>query len=246
MLRPLSVAILCSRRCPGAAELLRDRRRGWRWRLAGVLTSEEDFTGRRLLEAAGISVVSHPIRDFYHRRRRPLSDLTVRREYDEELVKVLSVYDADLVLLSGYLFRVTPPLLDAFGGRVVNVHGSDLTRLGTDGLPRYLGLRAIRDAVFAGEGETRATAHWVTDEIDLGPPIARSPAFPVPQRLRDARSRGDLAALKAGAREHEERMLEEAWGPLWIEVIRLFGAHSIVPPPRCTRPLTRAAGEVAW
>lgn len=243
MLRPLSVAILCSRRCPGAAELLRDRRRGWRWKLAGVVTSERDFAGRRLFEAAGVPVVSHAIRDFYRWRGRPISDLGVRREYDEEVARVLSALHPDLLLLSGYLYRVTPPLLDELRGRVVNIHGSDLTRFDDAGLPRYLGLRAVRDAILAGEPETRATAHWVTDEIDLGPPIALSPPFPVPARLREARACGDLAALKAGARDHQERMLEEAWGPLWKQVLRLYGADRIAPPPRPPRVLPRAAGE---
>jgi phosphoribosylglycinamide formyltransferase-1 len=245
MLRPLSVAILCSRRCPGAEELLRDRRRGWRWRLAGVLTSEEDFADRAILEEAGIVVLRHPIRDFYRPHERPLSDLAVRREYDREVATVISALHPDLLLLSGYLYRVTEPLLDAFGGRVVNIHGSDLTRLGPDGLPGYLGLRAVRDAVFAGEPETRATAHWVTDEIDLGPPIARSESFPVSPPAAAARARGDLSTLKALARAHEERMLAEAWGPLWKQIIRLYGASRIAPPPRPGREMPRAAGEAS-
>ena len=239
MLTPLRVAILCSRRCPGAADLLRDRRRGWRWQLAGVLTSEEDFTERRLFAAAGIPVLRHPIRDFYRQRGRPLSDLDVRREYDHEVAMVLSGFHADLLLLSGYLYRVTEPLLEAFGGRIVNVHGSDLTRRGADGMPMYLGLRAVRDAIFAGEPETWATAHWVTEEIDLGPPIARSPSFPVSPLAAAALARGDVPAVKASAFAPQERMLEEAWGPLWKNVIRLVGTGRIAPAPRPRPSRTR-------
>jgi folate-dependent phosphoribosylglycinamide formyltransferase PurN len=248
MLRPLRVAVLCSRRCPGAADLLADRRRGWRWQLTGVLTSEEDMADRPLFAAAGVPVLSHPIRDFYRRRGRPLSDLATRREYDEEVARALSPFQADLLLLSGYLYIATEQLLDAFGRRIVNVHGSDLTRADANGRPKYPGLRAVRDAIFAGEFETRATAHWVTEELDMGPPIVRSRAFPVSPLVPDALARGDVRALKAYAFAHQEWMLAEAWGPLWTTVIGLAGASRITPPNRApSAPSRFAAQEVsAW
>ncbi|HEU4463794.1 MAG TPA: formyltransferase family protein, partial [Gemmatimonadota bacterium] len=205
-MRPLRVAILCSRRCPGAADLLGDRRRGWRWELAGVLTSEEDMAERPLFARAHVPVLSRPIRGFYSRSGRPLSDLATRREYDQTVAHALAAFEADLLLLSGYTYLVTEPVLSAFSGRIVNVHGSDLTRVGSDGRPMYLGLRAVRDAIFAGEPETRATAHWVTEELDMGPPILRSRAFPVSPLAADALARGDIRALKAYAFAHQEWM----------------------------------------
>jgi folate-dependent phosphoribosylglycinamide formyltransferase PurN len=229
MLKPLRVAVLCSGRCPGAADLLSDRARGRRWELVGALTTEEEMVDRPLFESAKVPLVSEPIRPFYRRRCRRISDLSVRAEYDEEVARLLNSFHPDLLLFSSYLYFATPTLLDAYGGRVINIHGSDLNRLGPDGRPRYVGLRAVRDSILAGEPETRATAHWVTEELDMGPPILRSAAFPVSPLVPPALARGDLASVKAYAFAHQEWMLSEAWGPMWRAVLRLVTSGRAVP-----------------
>ena len=227
-LHPFRVAVLSSRRCPGARELLADRGRGRRWRLVCAVTNEAEFAERGLFASAGVPVVSHPIREFYARRRRPLGDLDVRREYDEELATVLSASRPDLLLLSSCLYVVTRPLLDALGGRVVNIHGSDLTRRDDQGRPKYLGLRAVAGAILAGEPETRATAHWATEDVDLGPPIVRSRPFPVAPLVRSLRATNGHA-VRAYAHAHQEWMLREAWGPLAVAVVRLAASGRIAP-----------------
>jgi folate-dependent phosphoribosylglycinamide formyltransferase PurN len=234
--RPYRVAVLSSRRCPGARQLLAAPPRGPRWQLVCAATNEEDVAERDLFASAGVPVVTHPIREFYRRRRRPLGDLALRREYDAELARVLSVSRPDLLLLSSCLYVVTRPLLDAFAGRVVNIHGSDLTMRDPEGKPKYLGLRAVADAILAGESATRATAHWVTEDVDLGPPILRSRPFPVAPFVSSLLPE-NRHAVKAYAHAHQEWMLQEAWGPLAVEVLRLAAAGRIAPeesagPPR--------------
>ena len=221
MLKRLRVAVLCSRRCPGARDLLSDPMRGRTWELAAALATHDEMADVRVFDAAEVPVVSHPIRTFYRRRGRPLSDFSVRAEYDDRTARLLDPFRPDLLLFSSYLYIATPALLDRFGGRVVNVHGSDLSRQGPDGRPKYLGLRAVRDAIVAGEPETRATAHWVTEDVDLGPSILRSAAFPVSPLVAPALARGDLSSVKAYAFAHQEWMLSEAWGPMWRAVLRL-------------------------
>jgi len=231
MLTPLRVAVLCSRRCPGARDLLAGGAPGAPWELVAALSSDEELADRSLLEAAGVPLYSFPIRAYYRRRGRPLSDLSVRADYDHEVGRFLAPFRPDLLLFSSYLYVATPALLDRFDGRVINIHGSDLDRRGPDGRPKYLGLRAVRDAILAGERETRATAHWVTEEVDLGPPILRSAAFPVSPLVRAALERSDLASVKAYAFAHQEWMLSEAWGPLWRDVLGLMTAGSARPEP---------------
>ena len=99
-------------------------------------------------------------------------------------------------------------MLEAFPDRIVNVHGSDLARTGARGRPLYAGLRAVRDAIRAGEPETRATAHFVTERLDEGPILLRSRPFPVSPLVADLRRRGLAHALKAYAFAHQEWMLE--------------------------------------
>lgn len=220
MLKPLRVAVLCSRRCPGVADLLSGGGPGGRWNVVAALTTEESLPEQPLFESARVPVVSSPIRAFYRRRGRPISDLSVREEYDEDVARLLSCFHPDLLLFSSYLYFATCALLASRGGRVINIHGSDLYRRGPDGRPLYVGLRAVRNAILAGEPETRATAHWVTEELDAGTPILRSRPFPVSPLVPAALARHDIASVKAYAFAHQEWMLNEAWGPMWRAVLR--------------------------
>lgn len=217
---PLRVAVLASRRAPGLADLLAQR--GSQYEIACLLSSEEDFLDTALLREAGVRFLSHPIGPFFQWRRDRLWSLRERRHYDRATVRLLSRYRPDLLLLSGYLYILTRPILDAHPGRIVNVHGSDLARRGPDRRPLYPGLRAVRDAIRAGETETRATAHRVTERLDDGPILLRSPAFPVAPFVAALRAAGAEHALNAYAFAHQEWMLSAAWGPLLTGAVRLI------------------------
>jgi folate-dependent phosphoribosylglycinamide formyltransferase PurN len=120
---------------------------------------------------------------------------------------LLEPYDADLVVLCGYLHILTAPMLDRYRDRLVNVHDGDLTVLDADGRPRWRGLRSTRDAMLAGAGETRSVVHLVTEEVDLGPVLLRSRPFPVRQTSASAQ---------------RDWMMRTAWGPLLARTIYLF------------------------
>jgi phosphoribosylglycinamide formyltransferase 1 len=218
--RPLRVAVLTSRRAPGLTELLAER--GDLYQIVCVLPSEEDPDAR--LEAADVPVVPNLIRRFYARGHVELSDLAVRRAYDRRTVRLLAPHAPDLLLMSSYLYIVTEPLLSAYSGRIVNVHGSDLARLGPDGRPLYPGLRAVRDAIAAGETETRASSHIVTEAIDAGPILRRSRPYPVAPVAAALRAAGAQHALNAYAYAHQEWMLLTAWGPLLLDAVARFAA----------------------
>jgi len=228
-LRPLRVAVLSSHRCPGAAELLADPALGRRWEIACVFSSETDFETRPLFLGADVPFVSYPIRDFYSRRKARLSDMAVRREYDAAVAALLRLWEPDLLLFSSYLYVATPVLLSAGAEGAINIHGSDLASLGADGRPRYPGLRAVPDAILAGEPETRATAHWVTEDVDEGPPILRSRPYPVAPFVRELLAAGNRRAVKAYACAHQEWMLADAWGPLAVRALRHACAGSRAP-----------------
>jgi folate-dependent phosphoribosylglycinamide formyltransferase PurN len=223
------VALLCSRRCPGLEHLLAGHRRR-DFDLVGVLVSDGGLVSdaglpvRGGLSEARVAVLDHPIRSFYG--GRPISDLARRREFDERSVALLAPHRPDFVLLSSYLYLLTEPMLEAFPGRIANVHGSDLLRKGTGGRPRYPGLRAVRDAITAGEAETRATAHVVTERLDDGPVLVRSRPFPVPPFVTELRRRGLVHAVHAYAFAHQEWMLATAWGPLLTDSIALLSGQT--------------------
>jgi folate-dependent phosphoribosylglycinamide formyltransferase PurN len=225
-LHEFRVALLCSRRAPGLPHLL-DAAQATSWRIVVGVTSDPDSEAPGLLEGAGIPALVHDITAFYRARGARLSDLGLRRDYDRGTVELLRPFRPDLVVLCGYLHVATAPLLEAHPSRIINVHDSDLAIADGDGLPRYRGLHATRDAIFAGEPETRSTVHLVTQQVDVGPLLVRSWAFPTHPLVRDARRLGAADILKAYAYAQREWMARAAWGPLLARAIELFARGDV-------------------
>jgi phosphoribosylglycinamide formyltransferase-1 len=112
-------------------------------------------------------------------------------ELESALAQALLDSGARLVVLAGYMRVVKGPLLDAFPGRILNIHPSLL--------PAFKGLAAWKQALDAGVPETGCTVHWVDASLDGGPIIAqeRVPVLP-----------GDTAeSLHARIQQAEHRLL---------------------------------------
>ena len=193
--------------------------------IEGVITS--DSASAVLPESAGMRApcVVHDIREFYRREDAKVTDLAIRPYYDAVTARRLAGFSADLVVLCGYIHILTAPVLSAFPNRVINVHDSDLLLLGRDGRPRYRGLRSTRDAIFAGEPETRSTIHVVTPEVDNGPALVRSWPFPVASLMDRAREWQSTDMLKAYAYAHREWMMRAAWGRMLSTAVSLISGH---------------------
>lgn len=210
---PLRVALLCSSRAPGVHELLSDPMRGMLYELACVISTEPDFPEIHEILEAGIPCAARP---------RPPKNLSLRRHYDAETASQLMAFDVDVVVLCCYLRILTAPMLEAFPGRIINLHDSDLAVTTADGARRYVGLRSTRDAIAAGETHTRATAHWVNERVDCGPILLRTKPFPVSSIAADARAWGATDILKAYAYAHREWVIRTSWGPLMKRAIHLL------------------------
>jgi phosphoribosylglycinamide formyltransferase-1 len=88
-----------------------------------------------------------------------------RAERDLVLAGWLEEHGVELVVLAGYMHLLTPPFLQRFPGRVVNVHPSLL--------PRFPGAHPIEDALAAGVAVTGVTVHYVDEGVDTGPVITQ-------------------------------------------------------------------------
>jgi phosphoribosylglycinamide formyltransferase-1 len=97
-------------------------------------------------------------------------DYKTRDDYDRAVVDILRRHDVDLVCLAGFMRLIGRPLLDAFPGRILNIHPSLL--------PAFPGLDAQKQALEHGVKVSGATVHFVTSELDGGPIIVQS-AVPV-------------------------------------------------------------------
>lgn len=73
---------------------------------------------------------------------------------------------ADLVVLAGFMRILTPAFVSKFEGRLLNIHPSLL--------PKYPGLNTHQRALDAGDKEAGVTVHFVTAELDGGPPIVQA------------------------------------------------------------------------
>ena len=223
----LRVAVVCSRRAPGLSHLLDAPERGRSYELVTVVTSDAECVERQGLAAAGVPCLLHDIRAFYGARGARLGHLGPRPHYDRLTVELLAPYRPDLVILCGYLHIVTGPMLDAYPERLVNIHDSDLMLTDTAGRPKYRGLHAVRDAVCAGESATRSTVHLATPEVDGGPLLLRSWAFPTHPMVDAARDWGATDILKAYAYAQREWMMRASWGPLLATAIGLYARDEV-------------------
>jgi len=91
-----------------------------------------------------------------------------REEWDKKCVQLLCDSQVDLVILVGFMRILSPVFVNAFPGKILNVHPSLL--------PKYAGgmnLDVHRAVIEAGEKETGATIHIVTEALDAGPIVAQ-------------------------------------------------------------------------
>lgn len=81
------------------------------------------------------------------------------------LLQSLRELGIDWVALAGFLVRIPTEFVEAFAGRMLNVHPSLLPKFGGKGM---YGLHVHRAVIEAGEVQTGMTVHWVTARYDEG------------------------------------------------------------------------------
>ncbi|MGB0889754.1 MAG: phosphoribosylglycinamide formyltransferase [Solirubrobacterales bacterium] len=122
-----------------------------------------------------------------------LADFASRELRDAAIAGHLRALSVDLVVLAGYMQILSPGFIAAFHGRIINVHPSLL--------PKYPGLRAIEQALKAGESQTGVTVHYVDEGVDTGPVIAQEAIGIAPGE--------SLESLSRRIHQTEHRLLPE-------------------------------------
>jgi phosphoribosylglycinamide formyltransferase-1 len=82
------------------------------------------------------------------------------------LVQLLQEAQVDFIALAGFMRVIKEPLLQAFPGRILNIHPSLL--------PAFRGLEAWRQALESGVPETGCTVHLVDAGVDTGKILGQS------------------------------------------------------------------------
>ena len=88
-----------------------------------------------------------------------------RAEFDREAAELLRSYRPDYLALAGYMRVLSPVFIQAFAGRILNIHPAD-TR-------QHQGLHAYEWALENQLPETKITVHLVDEGLDTGPILAQ-------------------------------------------------------------------------
>ena len=87
-------------------------------------------------------------------------------EGERRFITAVRAMEPDLLVLAGFMRVLKPGFLNAFTGKIINLHPSLL--------PNFPGLDAIGQAWWSGAKTTGCTVHYVTSEVDGGPIIAQT------------------------------------------------------------------------
>jgi len=124
-------------------------------------------------------------------------------QLDQAILDTLTNARTDVVLLTGYMKKLSPQVLQAYEGRIVNTHPALLPRFGGKGM---YGDRVHQAVLASGDAETGISLHLVDPEYDTGKVLAqcRVPVLP-----------GDsVADLSARVRTREKEFLVEMLGKM--------------------------------
>jgi phosphoribosylglycinamide formyltransferase-1 len=117
-----------------------------------------------------------------------------REAFEAALDARLLAASAEIVCLAGFMRVLSPPFVERWKGRVLNIHPSLL--------PNLRGLDTHRRALAQRLAEHGCTVHFVTPELDAGPIVAQAR---VPVLEGD-----DADALAARVLKEEHRIYPEA------------------------------------
>jgi phosphoribosylglycinamide formyltransferase, formyltetrahydrofolate-dependent len=89
-----------------------------------------------------------------------------REGFNRALLLKVNEYAPDLIVLAGFLVTIPPAMIQAYPGRIINVHPSLIPSFCGVG---YYGLKVHEAALARGVKITGATVHIVDEGMDSGP-----------------------------------------------------------------------------
>ncbi|MFZ4457299.1 MAG: phosphoribosylglycinamide formyltransferase [Bacteroidales bacterium] len=126
------------------------------------------FKNKGILEIAVI-VTNNPNAYVLERAKKlaiPALTFTKTEMNTENLVaETLKSAGVECIILAGYLLKIPQSLIDAFEGRIVNIHPALLPKFGGKGM---YGDRVHQAVVEAKETESGITIHYVNEHYDEG------------------------------------------------------------------------------
>ena len=159
----------------------------WEWQngdldtdIVVVISNHEE--ARHMVEALGIPFHYIP------------ANKEIRKQVEAEQIRLMEVYNVDLIILARYMQILTPDFVSRFENRIINIHHSFL--------PAFIGAGPYERAYDRGVKLIGATSHYVTNNLDEGPIIE--------QDVERVDHRDHVIDLKKIGRQIERRVLVKA------------------------------------
>jgi phosphoribosylglycinamide formyltransferase-1 len=179
---PQPIVVLISGRGSNMRALVEHSRADARaYEVVRVLSDRPEAAGLALARDLGVAAAAVP----------------ASAEYDRRLAAAIDECAPALIVLAGFMRILSPEFVNRYAGRIMNIHPSLL--------PKYPGLHTHRAVLAAGDPIHGATVHFVTAELDGGPPIIQAKV-----QVRPDDDEATLAA-RVQAEEHHIYPLAVGW-----------------------------------
>jgi phosphoribosylglycinamide formyltransferase-1 len=144
-----------------------------------------------------------------------------REEQETEIMARLRAHEVELVCLAGYMRLLSPPFIEAYPNRILNIHPSLL--------PAFPGLHAQKQAFEHGVLVTGCTVHFVNEDLDEG--------VIVMQRAVPVEANDDVEKLSARILHAEHEIYPEAIRRVLSGNYKIVGRRYISQNDQSTREL---------
>ena len=165
--------------------------------IAAVISSSPDAFALERAKKAGIPGYVINRKDFASNQAMTVA-----------LTQQLKELDIGLVVLAGFMYILTPELIDAYPNAILNVHPALIPSFGEG----FYGLHVHEAALAYGVKVTGATVHFVSEDCDGGP-IVLQQAVPIEE--------GDTAEVL------QRRVMEQAEWKILPRAVALFCAKKL-------------------
>ena len=166
--------------------------------IAAVISSSPDAFALERAKKAGIPGYVINRKDFASNQAMTVA-----------LTQQLKELDIGLVVLAGFMYILTPELIDAYPNAILNVHPALIPSFCGEG---FYGLHVHEAALAYGGKVTGATIHFVSEDCDGGP-IVLQQAVPIEE--------GDTAEVL------QRRVMEQAEWKILPRAVALFCAKKL-------------------
>lgn len=153
---------------------------GCPFEVVGIFSDNPNSKAVETAIIENIPYKSIDIKEYYKNAGAPLKDRTIRAKYDAEAYDLIKEFNADIIILSGYVWAITDTIIDNY--LVINVHPGDLSVM-KNGKRLLAGHNGIQAAFDSNMDFICSASHIVNKNIDAGPILVISEKVPVDYTL---------------------------------------------------------------